>query len=72
MRLMHSLKGVAATLGARPLADLAAALELQIHHGGTDDALDASINVLAAELQRVLARIGEIREAAALSDTALG
>jgi len=68
MRLMHSLKGVAATLGAKPLAQLAAALELLIHHGGSGEDLEASIDALGGELQRVIARIGEIREAAALSD----
>ncbi|OQX14973.1 MAG: hypothetical protein BWK76_13775 [Desulfobulbaceae bacterium A2] len=55
--LAHTLKGLAATIGARPLAALALEVEGRIAAGGASRAGGALLARLASELARVLAVI---------------
>ncbi|MFM8330827.1 MAG: response regulator, partial [Candidatus Methylumidiphilus sp.] len=63
-RLAHNLKGAAATLGASPLAGLAARLELALRRPGENGlVLDGLVDDLDAELASVAAAILALPEA---------
>ncbi len=66
MRHMHSMKGLAATLGAHELARIARELEVQTHEGTADAGLLTGIDVLEHEMRRVFEQIdGLIAESSA-------
>jgi two-component system sensor histidine kinase/response regulator len=57
IRLAHTLKGVAGTLGARDVQDAAAAAETLLRGGSPADATSAALARLAAVLDPLLARL---------------
>ncbi len=57
-RAAHSLKGMAASIGARTLAELAAALEVASRNGAHD--IDDRLDAVVAELHIVIKGIGEL------------
>jgi HPt (histidine-containing phosphotransfer) domain-containing protein len=57
VRLAHTLKGAAGTIGAGMLQEAALRLEQSLR-SGTDDC-DGQLDVMATELQRVLREIGD-------------
>jgi PAS domain S-box-containing protein len=56
-RLAHTLKGIAATIGAEPLRERAAALELAIREQATAARLETAIDALAGELHPLVTAI---------------
>ncbi|MGZ5201787.1 MAG: Hpt domain-containing protein [Telluria sp.] len=56
VRLAHTLKGAAGTIGAGMLQEAALRLEQSLRSGAGD--FDGQLDVMAAELQRVLREIG--------------
>jgi len=56
-RIVHTLKGAAAQIGAGPLRDTSAQLEYAIRHRGEGDRLDAPMQRMQHELDRVLAAL---------------
>jgi two-component system sensor histidine kinase/response regulator len=57
IRLAHTLRGVAGTLGAREVQDTAAAVETLLRGGSPADASNAALAQLAAVLEPFLARL---------------
>jgi two-component system sensor histidine kinase/response regulator len=66
-RLAHTLKGVAGNLGASPVQDAAAAVEMLLRDGSPADATRPALEQLAGVLDPFLARL---RAALAMSTTA--
>lgn len=66
LRLAHSLKGVAGTMGADALRQAAMALEMGIRENLSNDDLLVRIEALGIELEPV---IEDIREAARIADS---
>ena len=58
-RVAHTLKGLAATLGAEPLQRAALALEMAVHQNLDDDALASRVDALALALEPLIAGITE-------------
>lgn len=54
LRLVHTLKGVAGSIGARPLSHLALGLERACRDHDGDDAIERQLSAVADELAKVL------------------